>query len=109
MVADILWSDKCDVYENREILKADGATGFEKVLVYENLPCRLSYGKVTRTGNSLGEQSREIKLFLSREHAIKTGSEIRVTRNGAETAYKNSSPPAVYSAHQEILLEGFDD
>jgi len=100
-----LWRDKCDVYEYAAATKANGATGFEKKLVFSGVPCRVSYGGVKRSGNSLNEAGREVKLFLSCEYAIKAGSEIRVTRNGTVTVYKNSSPPAVYSGHQEILLE----
>jgi len=102
-----LWRDRCDVYEYDAVTKANGATSFEKKLVFSELHCRVSFkgGVVKRAGNSLNEAGREVKLFLSNEYAIKAGSEIHVTRNGVRTAYKNSSPPAVYSKHQEIVLE----
>jgi len=109
MVANILWRDLCDVYESVPVLKTDGSTGFEKTRVYSGLPCRLSYGKVTRGRNSISENTREVKLFLSERYLIKAGSEFAVVRNGVKTTYKNSLPPAVYSAHQEILLEGGND
>ena len=31
-----------------------------------------------------------------------------VTQNGETTEYKNSGKPAIYSSHQEIILELFD-
>jgi len=106
MVGNLLWRDLCDVYVNVPVLKADGcSTGFEEKQVYSGLPCRLSYGKAVRGKNSLNESGREIKLFLSASYSVKPGSVIAVTRNGVRTVYKNSLPPAVYSSHQEVILE----
>lgn len=78
--------------------------------VLNNEPCRLSYKNIaqanpTGTGTVL---IQVIKLFMAPELKIKPGSKIIVTQNGETTEYKNSGKPAIYSSHQEIILELFD-
>ena len=92
-IAGGLRSDFCDVYERGAFSKADGSTGFRREQIYKDLPCRISFGK---TG---------VKLFLGNEYVINAGSVIVVRRKNFTETYRNSSPPAVYSEHQEIWLE----
>ena len=46
-----------------------------------------------------------LKLFLAPEIRVKPGSKVIVTQNGITGAYSASGEPAVYSTHQEIVLE----
>lgn len=84
--------------------------------VLSNQPCRLSFDvnnnrvlKPTLTGETASEVRQNVKLFISPEVEIKPGSKIIVTQNGVTTAYKKSGQPSVYSTHQEIMLELYDD
>lgn len=80
----------------------------QEVVVQSNIPCRLSY----RYGRSAAQNdaasiTQQIELFLAPEITVKAGSKIIVTQNGRTTAYKNSGQPAVYTSHQQIILELF--
>ena len=65
-----------------------GETVFTEKAVLTEQPCRLS--------------------FQSRNSAAK-GSKITVTQNGKTTDYCRSGESAVYTSHQEIALELFED
>ena len=49
-----------------------------------------------------------IKLFISSDIVIKSGSKLTVTQTGVTTAYTGSGVPAVYPTHQETILELFE-
>lgn len=82
-------------------------TRFEEVLLYENLPCRISYvshikakafGKV---GTDLGyEATQKVKLFLDPDVVVPTGAIVVIS--GRRYMYSGAS--AVYSGHQEIVM-----
>ena len=50
-----------------------------------------------------------IKLFISPLVNVPPGSKITVTQNNQTQVYKSSGQPAVYTNHQEIELELFDE
>lgn len=105
-----LWAGSCTVISR--VKKQDPVTKrteFIEETIYENEPCRLSYSRITPTTdkNDVAEVVQIPKLFLSNELNIPSGSKIIVTQNGRTTEFSNSSEPAVYSNHQEIVLELF--
>jgi len=79
--------------------------------LYTNIPCRLSFNKdnnLTLEENNIGFMDKQIiKLFLSNSYDIPNGSKIVVDRTGK--SYIRSGESAVYSTHQEINLELFQD
>ena len=79
----------------------------EEVLVQEGVPCRLSFSGVVSAAESgmVTSVPQTIKLFLSPEHVIPPGSRIEVTQEGRTESYGQSGKAAVYSSHQEIILE----
>lgn len=85
-------------------------------IVLSNISCRLSFDvnnnrnlKPTLSGETASEIKQTVKLFISPDVEIKPGSKIIVTQNGVTTAYKKSGNPSVYSTHQEIVLELWED
>lgn len=101
-----LYNGKCNIflYENKQ--NSLGIDTTEKRLIYENIPCRLSfqsfpYSSQTETVDLL---TQSVKLFLSPDIEVKAGSEIEVIQNGKKEIYNCSSQPAVYISHQEILV-----
>lgn len=82
-------------------------TESKEVVLYEELPCRLSVGSTQV--NTLGEETatvmKSIKVFLAPEVVISPGSKFIITQNGVTEQYKNSGKSAVYPTHQEIDLE----
>ena len=81
--------------------------------LYTNIPCRLSFNKnknnnLTLEENNIGFMDKQnIKLFLSNSYDIPNGSKIVVDRTGK--SYIRSGESAVYSTHQEINLELFQE
>ena len=48
-------------------------------------------------------------LFIRPDLEIKEGSVIEITQNGVTNRYKRASKPAVYTRHQEVALELYED
>ncbi len=98
----------CDIIEYGSAKdKKSGITRQEEITVLQNQPCKLSFEKIaasvqTDTGAAV---SQGVKLFIAPEIEVKCGSKIVVTQNGVTNAYSASGQSAVYSSHQEIMLE----
>lgn len=105
-----MYKDTCNVYEWQNT--KDPVTHVNKsgeVLVHENKKCRLSFSSITVTSDGhAATQQQTIKLFIAPEIEIKPGSKISITHQGKTVDYKKSGVPAVYTNHQEIMLELFD-
>lgn len=90
-----------------ETIRVKGVTKTVETVVYEDLPCRLSYQSVQTSTDSDTKATayQEIRLFIAPEIEIKEGAKITVTQHGKTNKYRRSGKPLVYSNHQEILLE----
>ena len=98
----------CRIYGMRSVKDPDTkVTRQEEVLVQEGIPCHLSYSSTTPAAGSstVTVVIQTIKLFLAPESVIPPGSRIEVTQQGRTESYGQSGKAAVYSSHQEILLE----
>ena len=98
----------CRIYRMRPVKDPDTkVTRQEEVLVQEGIPCHLSYSSAVPAAGSSTAASvvQSIKLFLAPEPVIPPGSRIEVTQQGRTESYDQSGQAAVYSSHQEILLE----
>lgn len=106
-IAERLYTGKCDVYVYCGNTK--GVVKMQETLVFENIPCRLSYkNKNSSTeGEPASSKSQTIVLFISPDIDIKSGSKIVVTQNNKTVEYQSSGEPAMYQTHQEIMLELF--
>jgi len=103
------WKGRCTVMV-RESGKDPGTNLMEPVenVTIQDEPCRLSYQSVSTAGTGVAAGSKqEIKLFIDSKLSIPPGSKIRVTQNGVTQDFERSGLPAVYSVHQEILLQSF--
>lgn len=101
----------CTVTENRKVKnKETKLTDHQEEVILSDQPCRLSYEKITNTNQTdfAAVTGQIIKLFMSPDVVIKPGSKITVTQAGTTTDYTYSGVPAVYSTHQEIILELFE-
>ena len=105
------YDGRCTVVEYRQVKdETTKLTGKKEVVVLEDQPCRLSYEKLSaasQTETAAGI-TQGIKLFLAPETVIKEGSKIIVMQNGVTGVYCASGKPAVYSTHQEVILELFE-
>ena len=86
-------------------------TSQEEVLKQEEIPCHLSYSNTAPAAGSdtVAAVAQTIKLFLAPEPVVPAGSRIEVTQQGRIESYAQSGKSAVYSSHQEILLELWRD
>ena len=109
----MMWQDRCTIYTYQDIQKANGATGKERITLVTEEPCKLSFSNNFRmndpatVGLNAAEVFQHIKLFIRPELEIPPGSEILVIThvNGKTLHYRASGTPAVFTNHQEIILE----
>ena len=83
----------------------------ETVFTEKEQPCRLSFQSRNSAAKDDGYNtvSQSVVLFIAPEVEIPSGSKITVTQNGKTTDYCRSGESAVYTSHQEIALELFED
>lgn len=81
----------------------------EEKTVCENQPCKLSFESLNAViqTDTAASASQGTKLFIAPEVKINSGSKIIVEQNGVKNEYSASGEPAVYTSHQEIMLELF--
>ena len=106
-----MYQDTCNIIEWQPVTDPETKkTTFHEVTVYENKPCKVSFGSVSpSTSGEAAEQIQTVKLFISCDINIKPGSKIVVTREGYEpVAYSNSGKPSTFTNHQEIALKLFE-
>ena len=105
-----LWVGTCNIYNYERVTDENHQTTTQKVLVYENEPCRLSYSiyhssaNITNVTSGVAMVGQIIKVFIRPDIEIKPGSEIVVTQHGRTETFYRSGQPAVYTNHQEIML-----
>ena len=85
-------------------------TDKQEVVVYENVPCKLSHHVPLTTGEgSAASLNLSSYAFFSPDLDIKAGSKIIITRNGKSFAYANSGEAAMGINHQKIMLKVWED
>lgn len=108
----ILWTGKCTIYEFKDVTDPNTfQTTQKEVPVLVDEPCRLSYNHEQATNIQSGAAvvSQSITLFIRPDLRINPGSVIEITQNGVTEKYKGSGKPAIYSNHQAIVLQLYED
>ena len=108
----ILWTGRATISEYQEITNEETyQSTFALVPIVQDEPCRLSHSRESTVNVSEGAPyvAQSIVLFIRPDIAIKEGSVIEVTQNNVTTKYKRASKPAVYTNHQEVSLELYED
>lgn len=108
----ILWTGKCTIYEYQEVTNEETwQTNHELVSVVVDEPCRLSHSRESTVDVNSGAPyvTQTIVLFIRPDIPIKEGSVIEVTQNDVTNKYRRASKPAVYTKHQEVALELYED
>lgn len=103
-----LWIGKCTVYEYQTLTNPTTHQSIQSLVpVLVNEPCRLSYRyeQSTNIQNGTAVVSQSITLFIRPDLMIKPGSVIEVTQHGRTTKFKGAGKPAVYTNHQELIME----
>ncbi len=105
---ETLYEDTAAVYCRGKVVDpVTGITSTEDVELYSALKCRLSYKSQLAAGDarSADTVTQQIKLFYAPEVELPAGCLIVITRQGVETAYRNSGQEAIYPTHRETNLE----
>lgn len=105
-----LYIGTCTISEYQEVRDiVTKITKHQPVDVFVNQPCKLSFERINSVNQTEAAAmvTQAAKLFIAPEIVIKPGSKITVTQNGVTTEYQKSGEPAVYSSHQEVMLELF--
>ncbi|KPI56319.1 hypothetical protein IM33_05105 [Clostridioides difficile] len=104
---EMLYRDKCTIVEYQPIKDpVTKRTNNKEVIVLENQPSKLSYKNITSTTDGkVAKIEQTIKLFISPDIEIKAGSKLIIN----DKEYVRSGESAIYSNHQEIILELFKD
>ena len=108
----LLWIGKATIYEYQETTDSETwetTHGLVPMVVDE--PCRLSHKQETTANIANGAPSvtQSIVLFIRPDLVIKEGSVIEITQHGVTEKYKRASKPSVYTNHQEVTLELYED
>ena len=98
-----MYDSKCTVTVQQEYEKENGATGFGPVVILEDEPCKIQFSTVSSASpdDAVAHVVQEIRLFISPDVEISSGSEI-VSNS---TKYELSGVAAKYDTHQEIMLK----
>ncbi len=106
-----LWIGRCTIYEFEDVVNPETyQTTQRKVVVLKDEPCRLSYNyeQATNIQSGAAVVSQSITLFIRPDLVIKPGSVIEITQNNVTEQYHGSGQPAIYSNHQEIILQLYE-
>lgn len=108
----VLWVGSCTIYEYKDTVDPiTFQSTYQLTPILVNEPCKLSFTREPTAAISNGAAQIEqfTTLFIRPDIVVKAGSVIEVTQRGVTTKYKRSGLPAIYSNHQEIALELYDN
>ena len=102
-----MWDGLCTAFERQNSKDKYGIVKPGKVEICKDVPCHLSFETISQAEQTeLGANtSQVVTLFISPEVYIPPGSTIEVTQNNVTRTYRHSGISAVYTNHQEIVLE----
>jgi hypothetical protein len=106
-----LWDGRCTITVRSGVLNPDnGRTETQEQTITSDVPCRISYERVTATTPAEEAQRVEqtVTLLIANTTDIPAGSKITVTQNGVTRDYQQSGEAAVYSFHKEVPLVMFE-
>ena len=101
----------CNIYALVDEGGDYGITDQTEQLIYENQKCRVSYKNISAANQteSFATTVQEIKLFIAPELLIPPGSTTEVSQNNRTEKYNSSGKAAVYTNHQEIILNLYEE
>lgn len=103
-----LWDGLCSAFTVTAVKDKDsGRTVQTETVLFHNEPCRVSYSSIVSASpqSEAADVRQIIKLFISKDVKIPEGAKLVITQEGRTEKYRRAGKPAVYSVHQEIMLE----
>ena len=109
-----MWKDACTIQITKEVKDLDGISSKVWINLCENEPCKLSfYDDHTRIDSSRRSPNalplfQQTRLFIRPDLVIPEGSRITIVthKNNRTLYFETSGVPALFTNHQEILIEG---
>lgn len=108
----LLWVGRATISEYQEVTDPiTWQTNHKLVPVVIDEPCRLSHSRESTVDVTGGAPyvTQSIVLFIRPDLVIKEGSVIEITQHGVTNKYKRASKPAIYTNHQEVALDLYED
>ena len=106
-----LYDGVCNITQYKKVMKENKSTEFKEEIVLKAQHCRLSYKTIVaaeKDENMASNLKQVAVLFIAPEVILNPGSKITIMQNGITSDYKASGEPAMYSTHQEVVLELFE-
>lgn len=106
-----LYDGTAKVYiKGNDAVDEDGITRQRDEMLYESIPCRLSYKrKDSNEQSEVGVLNQIIVMICDTIYEIPSGSTIEFSQYGQVHTYKCSGLSAMYQNHQEIELITFEE
>ena len=106
-----LWTGLCNIFSYQEVDDKYGITEHKEVKLHENIPCRLSFKNISQANqtDSFAKTDQVVKLFIAPEVYVPPGSIVEVSQNGVTGRYEHSGVSAIYTNHQEIILDNYKE
>lgn len=103
---ETMYDSTCTVVIHEKYEKPNGSTGFGEVTILEDEPCHIKFSsvRVAEQGDAVATVSQEIRLFISPDVEIPSGSKIIAN----SVNYTHSGMVVKYATHQEIVLKLFE-
>ena len=102
----IMYKDRATVYRHQRTVRENGAATSEPVLVYENVPCKLSqYGKdiASHIEDRAAILSEDLRLCCDHDYVIRPNDVVQVSHQGQRFTL-HAGQRFAYPTHQEISL-----
>ena len=124
LACEALFDCECRVIIKKKYKAEDGSSRFLDEVLYDGLPCRISYGQLstakkssrpdrsnlTRKNDTIGSEiSTPVRLFVAADADIPPGSKIVVFNDDREFCFASSGISAVYPGHREILMTAYEE
>lgn len=101
-----LYRDRAIVWTVEQV-RSDRGLRNQEVLLFEDIPCKLSLNRQVEAGEGVYARERyDAKIFLSSDYQIPTGAVVEVlTATGRSYRFKRASDSyGGYLSHQEVTL-----
>lgn len=108
----LLWVGRATISEYQEVTDPlTWQTNHKLVPIVTDEPCRLSHSRESTVNVNSGAPyvAQSIVMFIRPDLVIKEGSVIEITQHGVTNKYKRASKPAIYTNHQEVALDLYED
>lgn len=113
-ISNMTYFDKCDIYREVDVvLENSKITKKDTILIYKDIPTRLSYKNSTsnyRTGSTsftdtYNFETKTAKFFMDIDVDIKVADKIIIKKEEGTYEYEVNGVPNIYLSHIEVFAK----